>query len=46
LWVIRMMVENKVVTANAGIEFLEQLKVWNDRLPLDEIEKLIKKLKG
>lgn len=45
LWVIRMMVESKVVTANAGIEFLEQLKVSNDRLPLDEIEKLIRKLK-
>ena len=46
LWVIRMMVESKVVTANAGIEFLEKLKVSNDRLPLDEIEKLIKKLKS
>jgi len=45
LWVIRMMVESNVVTANAGIEFLEKLKVTNDRLPLDEIEKLIKKLK-
>ena len=45
LWVIRMMVESKVVTANAGIEFLEKLKVSNDRLPLDEIEKLIRKLK-
>ena len=46
LWVIRMMVESKVVTANAGIEFLEKLKIVNDRLPLDEIEKLIKKLKS
>src|ERR1035437_8706363 len=46
LWVIRMMVESNVVTANAGIEFLEKLKVSNDRLPLDEIEKLIKKLKS
>src|SRR5450432_527520 len=34
LWVIRTMVESKVVTANAGIEFLEKLKVSNDRLPL------------
>ena len=46
LWVIRMMVESKVVTANAGIGFLENLKVSNDRLPLEEIEKLIKKLKS
>lgn len=45
LWVIRMMVESKVVTANTGIDFLEKLKVSNDRLPLDEIEKLIRKLK-
>ena len=34
LWVIRMMVESNVVTANAGIEFLEKLKVTNDRLPV------------
>lgn len=46
LWVIQIMVESKVVTANAGIEFLEKLKVSNDRLPLDEIEKLIRKLKS
>ena len=45
LWVIQIMVESKVVTANAGIEFLEKLKISNDRLPLDKIEKLIKKLK-
>lgn len=46
LWAIRMMVESKVVTAHAGIEFLEKLKVSNDRLPKEEIEKLIKKLKS
>ena len=46
LWVIQIMVESKVVTANEGIEFLEKLKISNDRLPLDEIEKLIKKLKS
>ncbi len=45
LWVIQIMVESKVITANAWIEFLEKLKISNDRLPLDEIEKLIKKLK-
>lgn len=45
LWIIQIMVESKVVTANKGIEFLEKLKVCNDRLPLEEIEKLIKKLK-
>jgi rRNA-processing protein FCF1 len=46
LWVIRIMVESEIVTARAGIEFLEKLKMSNDRLPLDEIEKLIKKLKS
>ena len=46
LWVIQIMVENKVITANAGVEFLEKLKIINDRLPLEEIEKQIKKLKG
>jgi hypothetical protein len=40
------MVESEIVTARAGIEFLEKLKMSNDRLPLDEIEKLIKKLKS
>jgi len=45
LWVIQIMVESKVITVNAGIEFLEKLRISNDRLPLDEIEKLIKKLK-
>ena len=46
LWVIQIMVESKVITANAGIEFLEKLQISNDRLPLDEIEKVIKKLKS
>lgn len=46
LWVIKIMVESEVVTPNAGIEFLEKLKTSNDRLPLEEIEKLIKKLKS
>jgi len=46
LWVIRTLVEQKIITAEKGIEFLEKLKISNDRLPLEEIEKLIKKLKG
>lgn len=45
LWVIQIMVESKVITASTGIKFLERLRISNDRLPLDEIEKLIKKLK-
>ncbi len=46
LWVIEIMVDNKVITSEVGVEFLERLKICNDRLPLDEIEKLIKKLKS
>ena len=46
LWVIQIMVKSQVITANAGIEFLEKLKISNDRLPLEEIEKQIKKLKS
>ncbi len=45
LWVIQIIVEQKIITAEAGIKFLEKLKTVNDRLPSDEIEKLIKKLK-
>ena len=45
LWVIQVIVEQKIITAESGVEFLEKLKIINDRLPLDEIEKLIKKLK-
>ena len=46
LWVIEMIVESSIVTANKGIIFLEKLKIINDRLPLDEIDKLIRKLKS
>lgn len=45
LWIIQIMVESEVITANAGVVFLEKLKKSNDRLPLDEIEKLINKFK-
>jgi rRNA-processing protein FCF1 len=46
LWVIQVIVEQKIITAEFGVEFLEKLKIINDRLPLEEIEKLIKKLKS
>lgn len=45
LWVILTLVEQKIISSADGIAYLEKLKVVNDRLPLDEIEKLIKKLK-
>ena len=45
LWVIRIIVEQKIITAETGIAFLEKLKIINDRLPIEEIEKMIKKFK-
>lgn len=45
LWVIQI-IESYVIAASAGIEYLQKLKISNDRLPLDEIEKLIKILKS
>ena len=46
LWVIRTLVEQKIISSETGIDYLEMLKVINDRLPVEEIEKLIKKLKA
>lgn len=46
LWVILTLVEQKIISSANGIAYLEKLKVVNDRLPLDEIEKLIRKLKS
>jgi len=45
LWVIQMMVEQKVIKAESGVVLLEKLKSINDRLPLEEIDNLIKKYK-
>lgn len=46
LWVIRTLVEQKIISAESGIAFLEKLKIVNGSLPKEEIEKLIKKLKA
>jgi rRNA-processing protein FCF1 len=43
IWVINVLVDKEIINAKIGIEFLEALKSVNDRLPSDEIEKLIKK---
>ncbi len=45
LWVIEQLVESQIVTSTIGIEFLEKLKRINDRLPSEEIERMIKKIK-
>ena len=46
LWVVRTLVEQKIISSSDGSVYLEKLKVVNDRLTLEEIEKLIKKLKN
>jgi predicted nucleic acid-binding protein len=46
IWVVITLVEATIISNQKGIDFLEKLKLINDRLPFDEIEKLIKKLKS
>jgi rRNA-processing protein FCF1 len=45
LWVIRTLVETKIITPVLAAELLERLKIVNDSLPKDEIDKLIKMYK-
>lgn len=45
IWIIQILVESCVITPKTGIEYLEKLKISNDRLPIDQIEKLIRKFK-
>jgi len=46
IWAVTMIVETKPLSAAKGIELFEKLKIVNDGLPKEEIEKLIKKLKS
>jgi rRNA-processing protein FCF1 len=46
IWVVMLLVDTKLLNVVKGIELLERLKIVNDSLPKDEIEKLIKILKG
>lgn len=46
LWVIRTIVGQNIISAKSGVEYLEKIKIINDRLPQEEIEKLIKRLKS
>lgn len=45
IWVVMMIVEENLLSAEKGIKLYEKLKIVNDILPKEEIEKLIKKLK-
>jgi rRNA-processing protein FCF1 len=45
IWVVRTLVEHKVIDNSKGAVLLEKLKVVNGSLPKDEIDKLIKQLR-
>ena len=45
IWVVLLMVDSNLLSVVKGIELFEKLKIVNDSLPKEEIEKLIKKLK-
>jgi predicted nucleic acid-binding protein len=45
IWVLTELIEHKIISKPKGVELLELMKTVNTRLPIDEIEKLIKQLK-
>lgn len=45
IWVLRKLVEYKIISPAKGIELLEMMKMVNTRLPINEIDSLIKQLK-
>lgn len=42
IWVIEQLVENGIISGTRGISLLEELKMTNNRLPFDVINKLIR----
>jgi predicted nucleic acid-binding protein len=45
LWVIKTLVESNIIEPTTAVLLLEKLKLVNDSLPKDEIEKMIKQYK-
>jgi len=45
IWVVNQIIETGIVTRVKGLELLKQMKLVNPRLPMEEIDKLIKRLK-
>lgn len=45
IWVVIQIIETGIVTKVKGLELLKQMKIVNPRLPVDEIDKLMKRLK-
>jgi predicted nucleic acid-binding protein len=45
IWVINQLIDTGIISKVKGIELLKQMKMVNPRLPMDEIDKLIRRLK-
>lgn len=45
IWVVTELEKHKIIGTEKTIELLEQLKKINSRLPVDEIDKIIKRIK-
>lgn len=45
IWVIKQLIDNEIINTSQGIVVLETLKIVNTRLPIEEIDRLIKSLK-
>lgn len=45
IWVINQLIDAGIISHVKGIELFKQMKLVNPRLPMDEIERLIKGLK-
>jgi predicted nucleic acid-binding protein len=45
IWVIEKLEEENILDKSKAIILLEKLKTVNDRLPMEEIDRVIKKLK-
>lgn len=44
IWVVEKLAEENILNKSKAITLLEKLKTINDRLPIEEIDKIIKKL--
>lgn len=45
IWVIKQLVDKEIVHKSRGISLLKELKITNNRLPVKEIDKLIRQWK-
>lgn len=45
VWVVAKLREENIISDGKTIELLEKLKIENNRLPFDEIDKIIKQIK-